>query len=66
MNIGFIVTVWESVTRLCMSVCPAVTAYISTTVGRILMKLSGTVGTWIRLVFVNFRKIWLSDYIIVM
>ena len=30
---------------VCLSVCPAFTVYISVTVGRILMKLGGNVGT---------------------
>ena len=38
-----------------LSVCPAFTAYISVTLGRILIKLGGTVGTLVRLIVLKFE-----------
>ena len=41
---------------VCLSVCPAFTAYISLTVGWILIKLSENVGTLVRLIVLKFHK----------
>ena len=40
---------------VCLSVCPAFTAYISLTMGRILIKLGENVGTLIRLIVLKFE-----------
>ena len=39
---------------VCVSVCPAITAYISLTMGRILIKLSENVGTSVQLIVLKF------------
>ena len=40
---------------VCLSVCPAFTAYVSVTIGLILMKLVGSVGTKVRLIVSKFH-----------
>ena len=40
---------------VCVSVCPAFTAYISVTIGAILIKLGGNVGTLVRLIVLKFE-----------
>ena len=44
-----------------LSVCPAFTAYILFTIGQILMKLCGRVGTKVCLIVLKFHKNRLSD-----
>ena len=41
---------------LCLCDCPSFTAYISATKGRNLIKLGKSVGTWVRLIVLNFIK----------
>ena len=38
-----------------LSVCPAIKAYISVIMGRILIKLGENVGTWVRLIVLKFE-----------
>ena len=40
---------------VCLSLCPAFTAYISLTVGRIFIKLGENVGTLVRLIVLKFH-----------
>ena len=45
---------------VCVSVCPAFTAYISLIMGRILIKLGGNVETLVQLIVLKFHKNLLS------
>ena len=68
-TILFVITVCETVWLLhtlsvCSLVCPAITAYISITLGQILMKLGANVGTYIRMTVIivfKFHKNLFSD-----
>ena len=46
---------------VCVSVCPALMAYISVTSSRILIKLGGNVGTQVRLIVLKFHFNRFSD-----
>ena len=68
-----IVTIWETVAppnflclSVCLAVCPAFTAYISLSMGQILMKLGGSVETLIRFILSKFHKNRFSNDAIMM
>ena len=47
----------SSCLSVCLSDCPALTAYISMTIIRTLLELGGSVGTWVQLVISKFHEI---------